>query len=269
MIKWIISDMDGTLLDDCGNLPHDFDEIIMELKKRNIIFSPASGRQHDALVHQFSKYKDDWLFIAENGTMVSKGDKLLSSSSLPAELTDSLIAAATSLPGVYTVVCTCQGSYIVDEYQPFIDEMAKYYTRHQLIDDFSQITDPIIKISVCDCDNNKAINTAYNQLEKYKTDVQVVMASAVWVDIMPQNINKGIAIQKIQSMLDIKPEECMAFGDFYNDCEMLKAVGESYAMDNAVDEVKSIAKYIAPSNNQHGVTKTIKAYLQNTYKGDA
>ena len=70
MIKWIISDMDGTLLVEPNKLPDDFDEIMDLLKQHNIMFSPASGRQYQALVSQFPKYKDDLLFISENGTYV-------------------------------------------------------------------------------------------------------------------------------------------------------------------------------------------------------
>lgn len=65
MIKWIISDMDGTLLIDNNRLPDDFDEIMTLLKQHGIMFSPASGRQYQALVAHFPKYKDDLLFISE------------------------------------------------------------------------------------------------------------------------------------------------------------------------------------------------------------
>lgn len=261
MIKWIISDMDGTLLDDNGDLPQGFDEVMDELKRRNIIFSPASGRQYYALVKQFSKYKDDWLFIAENGTMVSKGNDLLFYVSLPAKLTSKLIDATTSLKDVYTVVCTCNGSYVTAEDEAFFAEMGKYYTRHTLIDSFASIKDPIIKISVCDCKEKNIRENAYKYLLPYGDDVQVVMATDMWVDLMPKQINKGVAIQKLQEKMGIKPEECMAFGDFYNDREMLKTVGESYAMENAVPELKKIAKHIAPANSKAGVLTVIRDML--------
>ncbi|WP_196603385.1 HAD family hydrolase [Pectinatus haikarae] len=261
MIKWIISDMDGTLLDDNGNLPRDFDEVMRELKQRDIIFSPASGRQYYALVKQFSKYKDDWLFIAENGTMVSKGRDLLFYVSLPESLTGTLIRAAASLKDVYTVVCTCNGSYVTTNNEALLAEMGKYYTRHTFIESFDSIKEPIIKISICDCNNENVKENAYKYLLPYEKDVQVVMATNMWVDIMPKEINKGIAIQKLQQQLGIKPEECMAFGDFYNDREMLKVVGESYAMENAVPELKKIAKHIAPANSRAGVMTVIREML--------
>ena len=79
MIKIIFSDMDGTLLDENGQLPPDFDEVMAELKKRNVIFAPASGRQYYALLRQLDKYKDDFMFLAENGTYGAyKGKEIFS-----------------------------------------------------------------------------------------------------------------------------------------------------------------------------------------------
>ena len=51
--------------------------------------------------------------------------------------------------------------------------------------------------------------------------MQVVLSSEVWVDIIPTGANKGLAIKKLQEKLNIKPEECVAFGDYLNDYEML------------------------------------------------
>ena len=39
-------------------------------------------------------------------------------------------------------------------------------------------------------------------------------------------------------------DECMAFGDNYNDIAMLDMVSESYVMEKAVDDIKKHGKYI-------------------------
>lgn len=78
--------------------------------------------------------------------------------------------------------------------------------------------------------------------------MQVVLSSDIWVDIIPLGINKGVAIQKLQKKLNIKPEECVAFGDYLNDYEMMQSVYYSYAMENAIPELKKVARYIAPPN---------------------
>ena len=82
MIKIIFSDMDGTLLTSTNNLPDGFREIISELKKRGVIFAPASGRQYFSLVSYFEKYAEDFLFIADGGAVVMRGDKEIYSNTL-------------------------------------------------------------------------------------------------------------------------------------------------------------------------------------------
>ena len=50
----------------------------------------------------------------------------------------------------------------------------------------------------------------------------------------------------------------MVFGDGHNDLEMIQSAKYSYAMKNAVDELKSEANFIAPSNQENGVLEVIK-----------
>ena len=56
MIKLIASDLDGTLLDNNGNIPKEFGNIIEVLNLKNIKFAIASGRNYREAVHRFEKY---------------------------------------------------------------------------------------------------------------------------------------------------------------------------------------------------------------------
>ena len=51
------------------------------------------------------------------------------------------------------------------------------------------------------------------------------------------------------------------FGDFFNDVEMFAEAERSYAMAGAHPEVKDIAKYLAPSNQEQGVVTVVSALL--------
>ena len=78
-IKFIAADMDGTLLDEQGQLDPSFFELYEELKDQGIQFAAASGRQYYSLIHTFEPIKDEMLFIAENGTLVMhRGEELYS-----------------------------------------------------------------------------------------------------------------------------------------------------------------------------------------------
>ena len=51
----------------------------------------------------------------------------------------------------------------------------------------------------------------------------------------------------MMKILDVEPEECIAFGDQYNDVEMLELVGTSYAMSNAAPGISIHADYVTDS----------------------
>ncbi len=270
MIKLIMSDMDGTLLDTKGNVPAGFDNIIKELSKRNVIFAPASGRQYFSLLDSFKGYEDKFLFLAENGTMVRYQGKELFSSPMQHDIALKVINTVLDIPQVYSVYCGKKNAYVLkSQYDDaFAAELAKYYTHSAVVDDFSAIDDEIIKASFWDITGN-ADKSILVPLHKYADKLQVALSSAYWVDVMNADINKGIAIKQVQKKLKIKPEECAAFGDYLNDSEMMEAVYYSFAMANAHPKIKELARFSTASNEEHGVLRAIKKLIDDGLCGSA
>ena len=83
-----------------------------------------------------------------------------------------------------------------------------------------------------------------------------------WMDIMVKGINKGAALAKVQKALGILPEETLAFGDYYNDIELLEQASYGFVMKNAVEDMKKNAKYITPhTNNENGVMEVVRKFI--------
>lgn len=262
MIKIIFSDMDGTLLDENGNLPAEFDEVMAELAKRNVLFAPASGRQYFSLIKTFPDYVDRFLFLSDNGTIVREQGKILFSNAMNKNEGLSILKITENIPEICEVYCGRDKAYLLNKKCPqkFIDEVGIYFGRCEFVDDFSTVDDEIVKASFYIA-SGEAEQKIYPLFKEYRKDYQVVLASLYWVDIMNLDANKGEAVQAVQKRLNIKPEECAAFGDYMNDREMLGAVYHSYAMENAYPAIKDIARNIAPSNSEHGVMQTIKKFM--------
>lgn len=87
-----------------------------------------------------------------------------------------------------------------------------------------------------------------------------------WLVINPKDINKGTTLEKLGDTLNIKPEEMIFFGDGPNDIEVMKLVGCSVAMGNAIEQIKDIAKYITLSNNNDGIAVFLEENLKDTDK---
>ena len=74
-----------------------------------------------------------------------------------------------------------------------------------------------------------------------------------WLEIMPRRATKANAILRLKELLGC--DRIVSFGDAINDIPMFKISDECYAVENAVDELKSIATAVIPSNNDDGVAK--------------
>ena len=262
MIKLIFSDMDGTLLTSENKLPAGFDETMAELKRRGVIFCPASGRQYFSLLKSFEKYADEFLFLAENGTLVMHREIEIFSCPIDRKAVDRILEVTEPLKNILRVWCGKKDAYIRKEHDTpaFQAELGKYYTHNAVVDSFEEIDDTPIKVAMFDVTGNAEKNI-YNYLGEFYENLQVVLSSDYWVDLMTKGINKGEAVRNAQRILNVKPEECAAFGDYMNDYEMIQAVGYGFAMANAHPELKKVAKFETVSNDEFGVLVGIKKLM--------
>ena len=106
------------------------------------------------------------------------------------------------------------------------------------------MTDPIMKRAVYEPAGITDESGKYwrGRFSQYCT---VVTSGNDWIDFIPFGTNKAKGIREYQKRYGILPEECMVFGDEYNDIEMLKSVKYSFAMEHAKDGVKAAASYTA------------------------
>ncbi|MDR0963765.1 MAG: HAD family hydrolase, partial [Clostridium sp.] len=81
------------------------------------------------------------------------------------------------------------------------------------------------------------------------------------VDILPVSATKWNAIRLLAKEWSIDLSEIAAFGDDYNDIEMLKNCGVGVAVANALDEVKAVANYICDSNDEDGVARWLESNI--------
>jgi len=259
MIKLIASDMDGTLLNENGEINKEFYEVFKRLKEKDIIFAAASGRQYYNLLNKFDEVKDDMLFIAENGSYVAYKGKEVFSKTLDNDMAMNLVKIARGIDEAYPILCGKKCAYIENSDNRLIVETEKYYAKYEIVEDLTKVEDEILKFTVCDFKSSE--ENSFNYFKEYINKAKVTVSGKLWLDICHKEADKGIAIKNAQEVLKISKEETMAFGDYLNDVELLKNVGHSFAMENAHEDLKKIAKNIAKSNVENGVIEAIKEYV--------
>jgi len=262
MIKLIATDMDGTFLDSSKRFSMEFFDIFEELRKKNIKFVIASGNQYFRLYQKFLPISNEMYFIGENGSYIAKGVKLIATNTLKKEQVQAVIQLVESHPELNMILCGVKSAYCLNEFKHLEPVVRTYYCNYQFVESYDDIDDEIMKIAIYD-PNHQIIRYADDIACGLDKGVKATTSGNEWIDIQNEDINKGVAIKRLQRELNIKPEECMAFGDQMNDYTLLKSVKYSYAMANAVPRIKDIAYGIAKSNDHQGVLEVIKKEVLN------
>lgn len=265
MIKLIASDMDGTLLNPEGKIPKDFFRIFEELEEKNIKFIVASGRPHKTLYEDFKPISDKLLYISDNGAVVSKGSNLLNVELIPKDIVKKVFELCSDIPNTQLVVCGLKSAYHLPCDNKILEEIDKYYLHKTIINSYDEINDDIFKISICDM-NDPFTNSFPIADKNFGKILKTVVAGAAWVDFTNKGVSKGEAIEKLQKNENITKEETMAFGDYFNDVEMLKKAKYSYVMEDALDEMKKYGNYICKSNKENGVLQILEEVLKDNIK---
>lgn len=263
MIKLIASDMDGTLLDDEKRLSPDFFEVLDKLFERNIIFTVASGRTYSALDHLFPEpYRNKLAYICDNGACTVLHGKPVSISPLDGETYRELLKACKDIGDLRVVVCAESGVYHIDSGDEFSHEVGRFYRNHRAVDDLFSVNETIYKVAVCD-ETGTMIHGKPALDSIFGTRLNVQVSGTIWMDVMASGVSKGAALRALQEKLGVSEAETMAFGDYFNDVDMLRLAEHSFCMENGHEDVKKMCAHIAPDNNHGGVTRCIEKFVLN------
>ncbi|HEX3076381.1 MAG TPA: HAD family hydrolase [Lachnospiraceae bacterium] len=257
MIRLIASDLDGTLLHNGSQeVSKEMIELIKKLISRGILFVAASGRQYPNLRRLFEPVQNDIAYICENGALVMYKEQVLSKSFIDRSIGLELLDDIRSKDGCEILLSGQATSYL----QPKLDSFA-YHMEHvvhnnvTVVQDILTVTEPFYKISICEF-AGIADHTGPYFIDRWSDKLKATISGHAWLDFTHPDTNKGAALSSLLKKLSILPTEAMAFGDNYNDIEMLSNVTYGYAMDNANEDIKAICSYHTSS-----VEKTLADFV--------
>jgi hydroxymethylpyrimidine pyrophosphatase-like HAD family hydrolase len=111
-IRLVVTDMDGTLLDEDRRVSDDLWPLVHHLRDTGVTFCPASGRHHVSLRRAFAPVADETTFIASNGAHVLDGSTELHSDCLDPEVTRDVLARLRHLTDTPSVLVGKSGAYV-------------------------------------------------------------------------------------------------------------------------------------------------------------
>jgi Cof subfamily protein (haloacid dehalogenase superfamily) len=262
-LRLIATDMDGSLLDERGQVPDGLWPLLDELDRRGIAFCPASGRQYANLRSVLGDRGADLFYIAENGAHVVHQGREVSTDPLPAADVPAVVARVRALVAdgrdVGMVLCGQRSAYVERRDEAFLAHATRHYSALAEVDDVLALDDTVLKIAVFDFGSvEERTAPAFADLPEH---LRVLVSGQHWLDVMSADADKGHGLRRVQAALGVTAEQTMAFGDYLNDAGMLREARWSVAMDNAHPDLRAAARYVAPANSRDGVVRTIAAAL--------
>lgn len=261
-IRLIATDMDGTLLNSNHEVNDSFWPVFRKLKDQGIIFVAASGRQYYNLLKALDAVKDEVIFAAENGSYVVFQDQEIHVQATDHDIVRELIHISKNIPNTYPIICGKKKAYVQNDEPEFLDHLKLYFERYEIVEDLLKVEDDqFLKFTLCDLAGSEG--NSYPHYKQFETTLQVKVSGPIWLDISHKQANKGKAMEVLQAKFGVSFEETMVFGDYFNDLEMLQKGAYSYAMANAHEDVKKVARFVAKSNDENGVVEVLATLVDS------
>lgn len=262
-IRLIASDMDATLLDERSQLPPDFAETIRALAGQGILFAAASGRPLYTLETMFPELLEEIILIGDNGGAARWKGKDLFVSEMPAEGWRQL-ARSTKQAGDVGLLCGLQAAYAEKRDEGYDAVFKNFYTRVEYVDNLTAVEAAADKFTIYlpNDDSQEAFDRTYGAFHTGNGGAfSVAVAGRNWVDVMNPGVHKGAALAKVGELLGIPTDSMMAFGDTYNDAEMLTTAKYGFLMENGSEPLRAQVPFLAPSHREYGVMQVLKQVL--------
>ena len=262
--KILFSDIDGTLLDAERTLSEKTIKVLSHLKYQFPIVLISSRMPIQMHYLQEKAGILGMPLIAYNGALViDKNGKVLRSTEIPFSLCQQIVALNQQYTGGNLHI----SFYHFNEwYVPKADQWAQREERNTC-------TTPVVKtnqevLSLWSSQNKGAhklmlmgeeelVEAMWQALQREMTgQLQLYRAKNTYIEITLQGVSKLTGIEAfLAHQKGITLGDAIAFGDNYNDQEMLQAVGLGVAVGNARDEVKAVANDTTHHHKEDGVAR--------------
>ena len=285
MIKLIASDMDGTLLNDDHMISEENLKAIRKAQEMGRHFTIVTGRDYGAVKSYLEECNLKCECILSNGAEYRDVNGNVIESIHMNKDTVKAIFDILNEENLCIQLMTNKGSYItnkdsdkkaiIDRFKLFNPKMSEeevvefveefHKTRGiNYIDDVYEILESdidILKIVTFDNDAD-LIARLKEKLKENTTDAAIASTFSNDIEISHIEAQKGLILAKVIEKMGIDRSEVIVLGDSFNDYSMFAEFENSYAMENAIQEIKEIAKSITDTNNNDGVAKAIYKSLE-------
>ena len=265
--RLIAIDLDGTFLDEDSKISPRNKRAVREAAKRGVMITVSTGRMYRTSLPYVRELElnTDWPMINYHGALIktTESGKVLHYRPVKNSLA-AAIADYAEEQGYHVNAFIDDRLYIEAE-----NEFSRYYQSiadveleavGKLAPFLKQRGEDTAKLTIINW-NGRIGDIEKDLLTRYGDKIVALQSLPYFLEITDRRATKGQALHWLASRLGIGPGEIIAFGDSYNDLDMIQFAGLGVAMANARPEVRQAADLITASNTEDGVAKVIEDYI--------
>lgn len=252
-IKLIVTDLDRTLLRTDKTISAYTADVLRRCQAQGMQVAFATARSEKASERFMAAFTPD-VMISNGGALARLGSEILYRRVMPRETANRLIGRMHGMPGVGYITADTPGGYFVNHpIDPGHIGWQDYL--HAEHTDFANGIDyEAYKLTVQFFDSDLPHRIA----EEFPEVDVLPFSDDNWFRFADKSAVKWAAVSAVAAYLGIDPATIAAFGDDYNDVEMIRECGIGVAVANAIDEVKAVADHICEPNDNDGVAKWLE-----------
>lgn len=260
-VKIILSDIDGTFLRKDKSVPEMHEKALKEILAQGIEFAFVSARMPEAIYPITDGIKlPHTAVISYSGAMVLTADeKILYDKRMPLEDTKNILSAMENGWKNISINYYTGRKWYVRK----IDERVQYEIKiTQATAEIAEFEDLIAKnilpnkiLIMCEPPTCEEMET---KLSAQFPKLNVVRSAPHLLEIMDKSVSKATGIEVLLKHYGFSVDEAIAFGDNYNDIEMLEYIPQSVAMGNAPEKILQIAKNVTDTSEVGGIFTYLK-----------
>lgn len=273
----IMSDLDGTLLNNDGKLNKQTIRVIKQLNAQGHLFAIATGRPRRASIGFYKQLGLNTLMVNFNGSYITNPSN---EKFLPINLGFNYKIAIQIFKNKVIhqwieniIVENNDGVYVYNPPKNKIQRDTLYSHFHIennsrvkfIAKNWSNIRSDIHSILIL-IKNDEYLDDVTYEIKRLSNTLIVrtwsIPSAGIIIEINSIFSSKGMALKYLSSYYGIPLENCLAFGDGDNDSEMLRTAHYGYAMKNGTTTAKLSAKYLTEkTNDENGVANELKKFF--------
>lgn len=254
----VISDLDGTLIGRNSSIPKRNIEAIERFQRKGGNFAVATGRSVGSGAQHYAQVSPNAPSVILNGTMVYdfSAKKMLWNLPLPLESAQNYIEMIQNrFPRTGIEAYTTESVFVLHS-NGYVE---RHLSRENMTGNDRSAFEHQPFCKALFADDAEVIRDMIEYIGTFShDDVRFVTSCENYLEMLPVNADKGVALKKIIELSRFSIENVYAIGDYYNDVELLQAAGFAAMPQNAPEELKRDADLVVCDCGEGAVADLIE-----------